>query len=233
MFDLRNFRFIVPPTLCLSLVALAIVLEKHLCLTQFIEYFHLKDLGVIFAGGVIILSLGVVIGSLSASVIRLIDFVRRVFGAESSLNALHRDGERKKLKEIYVFDNKEYIKQEEIATWCIISEFYPKEAKDWLRRRWEYHVINFNCLMSTLLSFLFCYFVLKNSTLGYLLICVVLLFIFGINAWQTFLDNVNSDRFILRNRDKIIERTYANGNLLNVTNKRENLPRRRLVRRRP
>jgi len=215
MIEVRNLKFIVPPILFLFLLLLVLLFYEQ---PQHVQQFYIKlflesesednflhQIFILIVGsGIVILALGVVIGSVTASICRVLGLSCCL---PRGLEAYWSKAAKEKLKELYNFSSEEINKKESlISEICVLAEFYPEFAREWVMRRWGYFATSNNCFISAIIAWI-CVFIFKLNT-GWLwwFLVILLLIAFLINSIWSFFDCIECDHFVLNNWEKITSR---------------------------
>jgi len=208
MLEHATQRFLVPPFILIFLVSVAMLMDPKpnmtswiICLTKSPSIMSIVV--AFFAAGTVIFAIGFFIANVSVFFIHLLAFILRKprgFSTNWSIEA----------KEILegMYDFKNFKIEAEQCEQCFLGEAASSHVLSWMRRRWEYYVINLNCAWACLMAIMiivtpiFCI----NTKFHWYIIVFMLILIFTFNGYQAWREVIDMDNFLVRNFKKIRER---------------------------
>lgn len=202
MTDVRSFRFIIPPMVFLAVLWWGVFTDPRVCIQTIIEpvidaYPELKEYmpGVVglLVTAIGFFGVGFIISTASTVLLRICHHLDcrsqgpGVYWNKEAVNQLHK---------LFNIDN---LKLEGEFLEQAIQAKAPKHLADWVSRRWEYFITNFQSLLVVLAaSWLFVPLRVDPSWLGWIVIFLFAVCL-GWNGRATFRSAMEMDHFILRN----------------------------------
>lgn len=198
-----SYRYIIPPFLFAMLIILAAIFSPYPTLipTPIKELLKFESIvAAIFtflAAGVIVLTLGFIIGTIPVFILRLIAAVSR---KPRGLSVQWSEEEEKKLCQIYAIKN--FTKEAEQAEHYLLGDIASEHVITWMIGRWEYYLININCFCSSIFAMIVTFTLPIYAPLWWWLTTSLLSIMFFFNGIQARWEVNEMDHFLLRNYEK-------------------------------
>jgi len=201
-------RFVVPPFVLASLIFFAVITDPNLGvykrLVELVKDASLVSAlpaGVAFLGATAgVFSAGFVLAMTSAFILRCISYFRmRPRFRSWNLSMRWDEKSEEILKNRDKFEFEDFYKEAEHVEQAFIGQRASPHVLNWMRRRWEYFIINSNCSWACLVAMVVVCFLPVDPKLYWYIAPGFLAIVFGFIAYHSWHEAVGMSRFLVRN----------------------------------
>ena len=193
MFGHSQYRFLISPFILLFLILLAMYFDPATNTSRFVYKGELPDIAVSSVAIVIsTFAVGFLISAISGAFLRLLGIWKK----SGNLCVLWQEKSKEILNKRYNFED--FHKESEQCEQCII-DIQSTHIKQWMRRRWEYHVTYSNCAWACVLAIPSVYLLEVNWDWRWWIIALFLILVFAFNSFRAWQEVNLMDNFLVRN----------------------------------